>query len=191
MGADPVDRRGLARLALVEELPPVCVPHGRAAVAEYEGGVTFSGTDEYHSPAVFWRGLGRRLGRRGYLPGVGGPEPQPDALLDVTFHMCRRCRFRVQVYQFLCLALIFAAICTLIGGLAAAQQGATELAKYFAFAFLPGWIPGGLLVIVALFTKARPRWRVRRTPDRRHIAVRAHPRFAEAIRPTPTAERKR
>lgn len=178
-GANPADQRGLARLALAEALPRFCVPHGKAAEDEYAGAITFCGVDEYQSSAVRWKGLGRRLGRRGYLPGMGGPEPQPDAILDVPFLMCRRCKFRIQTFQFLCLATVFVGMCAVIGALAAAQQGAMELAKYFGFAIFPGWLPFGLLLAAGFFAKARPAWRVRRTPDRTHIAVRAHPNFIE------------
>ncbi|WP_336085288.1 hypothetical protein [Nocardia sp. SSK8] len=180
-GSNPLDRRGLTRLALVDELPPLCLQHGRETGDRFAASITFCGTAEYQSAAVFWRGLGRRLGRRGYLPGMGGPQPQADAILDVSLPTCRRCRLRVGVFQFLCLAMVFVGLLMVIGALASAQQGATHLVKYFAFGIFPGWIPVGLLLTVLFFNQARPAWRARRTEDRGSVAFHAHPRFLERI----------
>ncbi|MFC4124108.1 hypothetical protein [Nocardia rhizosphaerae] len=180
-GANPVDRRGLARLALAADLPDLCLQHGLAAETEYEAAITFCGTEEYQSGSVFGRSTVRRLGRRRFLPGMGGPEPEADAILDVRMRMCRRCKRRVDVIQFLCLATVFAGVVAVVGALATVQQGATELTRYFAYAIFPGWIPGGLLLAAFLFSRARPQWRARRTPDRRYIAVHAHPRFHAAF----------
>lgn len=59
----------------------------------------------------------------------------------------------------------------MIGAFAAAQQGAMD----------------SLLLAAFLFTRARPEWRARRIPDRRYIAVHAHPRFHEAFTARPGA----
>lgn len=179
-GANPLDRRGLARLGIVGALPDLCVPHGRPPVKTYTGAITFRGVDEYGLGIALEEGLSRISVRRGWTREVGG-DPEPDAILDVPMAMCRRCKFRVDLIQFLFLATVFVGICFVVGALASAQAGARDLALVFAYAILPGWFPCGLLLAVYFYTHARPRWKVRRTHDRRHIVVRAHPRFAERI----------
>ncbi|MFC6011787.1 hypothetical protein [Nocardia lasii] len=172
-----VDQR-FSRFTLTEALPPICIQHGRSAVAWSETAITFDGTQQYTTAYGLKESY---IGEDGLLTkGLNKSAsriPDADSVLHAKLPMCCWCRFRTGLYSFAFLAGVFAAICTLVGALAAQQAGRMDLAKYFAFAIFPGWIPIGMIVLVTLFNRVQPTLNARRTADRRGIAVRAHPRF--------------
>ncbi|MFD3592190.1 hypothetical protein ACFWU5_05640 [Nocardia sp. NPDC058640] len=169
-----------SRFTLTDELPPICIQHGRSADKWSDTAITFDGTQQYTTSyglkesyvgdeGLLTKGLNKSVSR----------IPDADSVLHARLPMCRWCRLRTSLYSFAFLAGVFAAICTVIGALAAQQAGRMDLAKYFAIAIFPGWIPTGMIVLVTLFNRVQPTLNARRTADRRGLAVRAHPHFIE------------
>lgn len=171
-----------SRFGLLDELPEVCIQHGRRAVDRCEVAITFSGSHQFTTSYSLSESF---VGEKGLLTnGIlihKAEMPEADSVLHAPLPVCRLCRLRTSLYSFAVLAGVFAAICTVVAALAFMQAGRSDLARFFAIAFFPGWIPIGMIVLVTLFNRAQPSLRATLATDRRNIVIRAHPRFTAAF----------
>ncbi|MFF0543209.1 hypothetical protein ACFYTF_10255 [Nocardia thailandica] len=172
---NPLDQRGVPHYRPAEPLPPICLTHGRPATGTYNGTLRFNRTRAHSLSDRLTAGLAQHPTE----PGITYTDSEPDAIVHIAWPTCRRCRIRTKAKEFVFLALVFAAMCTVIGAFGAMQAGRRDIAIAFAFIIGLG-TPAILLAITAAFTAATPApTTARRSPDGMHLQVPGHPRAAE------------
>ncbi|MFC4377507.1 hypothetical protein ACFO5K_25835 [Nocardia halotolerans] len=168
-----------SRFVIADELPPLCLQHGRPAIGTYEASIGFSGSHRYTTAYS----LGERyLGEDGLLTnGIQlhrARMPDRDSVLHADLPVCRlvspaNCALHLR-FPF----GVFTAICNVIAVLAFSQADRIDIARPLVITIFPGWIPLGIINLVTLFNRAQPMTAARLTRDH-HVAIRTHRRFAD------------
>ncbi|RBO90284.1 hypothetical protein DFR74_106169 [Nocardia puris] len=173
---NPLDQRGIPHYTLVGSLPPICLPHGRPAIDHYEATIQFEGISRITTQTRIEDYRSLAPNGMDYLR----KSSEADSVVHANWAICRRCKLWIKAREFAFLFSVFAAMCLVIGLFAAAQAGLRDITVFLAFVVSFG-TPVILLAITGLLTSIRPVGTVTRSPDRRHLVVQAHPRFAERL----------
>ncbi len=176
-------------------LPDVCADHGRPAVESRKGSPGFYASGDqfgarnalkfgytmnngYARPKL--RDLPKipELGIRKVLRGL--PINSEAVFVRGEWPICTCCRRRALVFRWIGYFLVLCAMLTIVALVVARQRDMENLLLPLAFVVVPGWLPIGLFLTVAVFDRSSTHVHARITDDRRYIVTRAHPRFATA-----------
>lgn len=189
------------RMDLRRKLPGVCARHGQPAV-EFRSGTIgfFADNEQIGLPRILghgyvmnnlharfaWRDF-RDVRSRGVVVVLRGrPVAGEPVMVRGEWPVCRRCVRQSRALRIAGFTAVLAAIATVSALVAASLFDLRQFLVPLGFAVLPGWIPIGLLVTIAVFDRAGNHARGRLTPDRRFLVIAAHPDFAEAWNQRPS-----